>query len=246
MALTYEVPGWREYRIDYRQPHRTVEPLDDEIQAVDGALSLLRDAGMLDEVEYDHERFMAFRSAVRDSFEIPWTAITPRMQRLLYAINAIRRPETMVAVGIFCGFTFISNAGAAIGPGAVYSARRLVGIEIDPAEAERARRNAERLDPRDSAEILAVDGLEWLRENEDPIELLYLDANGKGKGKAIYLDMVRAADASLGPGSMVLAHNSVNHAGKLAEYLDYVRDGDNFRESANMFIDGEGLEVTLR
>jgi predicted O-methyltransferase YrrM len=246
MALTYEVPGWREYRIDYRQPHLAVEPLDDEIRAVDGALNLLRDAGVLDGVDYDHDKFLAFRSAVRDSFEIPWTAITPRMQRLLYAINGIRRPDNMVAVGIFCGFTFISNAGAAIGPGAVYSARRLVGIEIDPAEAARARRNVEKMDPGGPAEILADDGLEWLRRSDDPIDLLYLDANGKGKGKAIYLEMVQAAERSLGPGSIVLAHNSINHAEKLAEYLEHVRNRDNFRESANMCVDGEGLEVTLR
>ena len=43
--------------------------------------------------------------------------------------------------GVFCGNTFISNAGAAVGPGACYQARSLVGVEIKPAEAERARVN---------------------------------------------------------------------------------------------------------
>jgi hypothetical protein len=36
----------------------------------------------------------------------------------------------MIAAGIFCGNTFISNAGAAVGPGACYTARELVGLEV--------------------------------------------------------------------------------------------------------------------
>ena len=37
---------------------------------------------------------------------------------------------------MFCGNTFISNAGAAVGPGAVYEATALVGLEIDPRKAQ--------------------------------------------------------------------------------------------------------------
>ena len=91
--------------------------------------------------EYDHARMLAHRQAVRDLFDIPWTAITPRMQRLIYAINAIVQPENMIAAGVFCGNTFISNAGAAVGPGACYTAKQLIGVEIRPEEAERAERN---------------------------------------------------------------------------------------------------------
>ena len=91
---------------------------------------------------------LAHRQVVKDKFEIPWTAITPRMQRLLYAINAIIQPENMIAAGVFCGNTFISNAGAGAGPGASYKAKNLIGVEIKPQEAERAERNTRRIDPR--------------------------------------------------------------------------------------------------
>ncbi len=38
-----------------------------------------------------HERFFALRKAMCQSFDIPWTAISPRLQRLIYAVNAIAR-----------------------------------------------------------------------------------------------------------------------------------------------------------
>jgi hypothetical protein len=43
-----------------------------------------------------------------------------------------------------------------------------------------------------------------------------------------------------------LAHNSVNCAEKLSEYLAYVRDPAHCRASVNVVVDGEGLEVSAR
>lgn len=240
MARAYKPEGWHNYTMDWRgDPHPTMEPLDEEIRIVDGALSFLVDCGVLPHTTYDRERMLAHRNAVRQRFEIPWTGISPRMQRLLYAINAIVQPRVMVAVGIFCGNTFISNAGAAIGPGAVYRAERLVGIEIEAGETPRAERNVQTVDPEGRAEIVTADGVEWIRRNEGLIDLLYIDANGS------YLDIARAAAAGkLRDGSLLLAHNSVNMADSIAEYLNYVRDPANCHESVNVCIDDQGLEVT--
>ncbi len=246
MSLTHEAPDFRTYTMDYRNPHAELEPAADEIAAVDAALRALKERGMLAHVSYDSARFDAHRAAVQQHFEIPWTAITPRMQRLLYAINAIAQPQTMVAVGVFCGNTFISNAGAGAGPGACYRAQRLVGIEIVPEEAARARRNVAAIDPEGRAEVIAADGIVWLREFTGTIDLLYIDANAKGPGKGIYLDILRAGWHCLRPGSLVLAHNSFNLASSLADYLNYVRDPSVMQESVNLVIDGEGLEVSLR
>jgi predicted O-methyltransferase YrrM len=172
------------------------------------------------------------------------------MQRLLYAINAIAQPQDMVAVGIFCGNTFISNAGAAIGPGAVYQARYLVGIEIRPQEAARARRNVAAIHTDKhggpSVEIVAADGISWLRDTDETIDLLYLDADGGPRGaKSIYFELLQAGFHALHPGSLVLAHNSVNAARSMDDYLAYVRDPAHFRASVNMVVDDQGLEVSM-
>ncbi len=247
MSSEYRTPDWETYRMDVRQPHETLEPVEREIEVVDAALRALVEAGIIPHAEYDHGKFLAHRQAVRDLFEIPWTAITPRMQRLIWAINAITRPNNMIAAGIYCGNTFISNAGAAVGPGACYTAENLIGIEIEPEEAERAERNVRRIDPTGVARIVAADAVDVVRDFDGRIDLLYLDADGAGgRGKGVYLDILEACINRIRPGSIVLAHNSVNAAERLQFYLDFVRDTANMQASVNVVFDPEGLEVSVR
>ncbi len=247
MPHEFRAPDWDTYKMEYKQPHREIEPPAAEIALVTQALEALVAQGILPCAEYDLARFAAFRQAVRDTFEIPWTAITPRLQRAIYAINAIVRPRAMVAAGVFCGNTFISNAGAAVGPGACYEAEDLVGLEIVAAEAARAEANVRRIDPTGRARILAADAVAFAATYDRPIELLYLDASAPGdQGKRIYLGILEAAYDKLAPGAIVLAHNSVNNAERLAAYLATVRDPRRFQNSLNLVLDGEGLEVSRR
>ena len=242
---TYRADDCQTYRMDCRDPHRELEPPEQEIAAVAGALECLRQAGILAGVDYDHDKFLAHRRAVRELFEIPWTAITPRVQRLIYAINALARPQRLLAAGVFCGNTFISNAGAAVGPGACYPAQDLLGVEIVPEEAARAERNVRLVDPSGVARVIAADAVDVAAAYREPLDLLYLDADGAGgKGKGIYLEILEAVADRLHPGSLLLAHNSVNCADRLAHYLTHVRT--SYRASVNVILDGEGLEVTAR
>ncbi|MCY3022524.1 MAG: hypothetical protein NTW87_26380 [Planctomycetota bacterium] len=247
MALEFRAPDWNTYHMDYGKPHRQLEPPEKEIAVVDAALNALREAGALPQTSYDHAKLLAMRAAVQEHFEIPWTAITPRMQRFLYAVNAIKQPAVMVAAGCFCGNTFISNAGAGVGPGACYTARQLVGVEIKPEEAARAERNVRRIDPTGVARVVADDAVHFVAELREPIGILYLDADGTGKrGKGVYLDILQAGYKRMPKGSLVLAHNSVNSAAQLKEYLSFVRDPVQFHASINVIMDGEGLEVSVR
>jgi len=245
VAREYRSADWNDYRMSYHQPHRELEPLEREVAVVDEALGALHAAGVLPHTRYDGERMLAHRRSVRERFEIPWTAITPRMQRLLYAINVIVQPATMIAAGVFCGNTFISNAGAAVGPGACYEAADLIGVEIKPDEAAQAERNVRRIDPTGTARVVADDALNVVAAAGDPIGLLYLDADGAGgRGKGIYLDILEAAMPRMAPGAVVCAHNSVNAGDRLAPYLDFVRDRAHCRASVNVVFDIEGLEVS--
>ena len=246
MNRTYRSDDWNTYRMDYKDPHRVLEPLETEISVVDDALNVLHEVGILPHTDYDREKMLAHRQAVSDLFEIPWTAITPRMQRLIYAVNAIVQPQNMIAAGVFCGNTFISNAGAAVGPGACYVAKQLIGVEIKPDEAERAERNVRRIDSSGIARIVAEDAMQTVAKFPDPINLLYLDANGAGKGKGIYRDILEASYDKMPAGSLVLAHNSANSAERLKPYMEYVHDPDYFRASVNVVPDGEGLEVSMK
>jgi len=245
VAIEHRSDDWDQYKMDMRKPHEVLEPVEREIEVVDATLRALVAQGILPHTDYDKERMLAHRAAVAAHFEIPWTGITPRMQRLLYAINAIAQPPVMLAAGIFCGNTFISNAGAAVGPGACYEAKDLLGVEIKPDEAERAERNVRKLDGTGVARIVAADAVQVAAGYPGRISILYLDADGDGgRGKGIYLEILQAAYDKLTPGAIALAHNSVNCADRLGEYFAFVRDGKHCRASVNVIIDGEGLEVT--
>jgi predicted O-methyltransferase YrrM len=247
MIQTYRSDDWNNYRMKFNEPHLVLEPLEKEIAVVDGALNMLHEAGVVSHTNYDHAKMLAHRQAVAELFEIPWTAITPRMQRLLYAINAIVQPQNMIAAGIFCGNTFISNAGAGVGPGACYTAKQLIGLEIKPQEAERAERNVRRIDPTGVARIIADDAVDFVAKFSEPIHLLYLDADGdKGRGKGIYLEILESGYDKMPQGSVVLAHNSANLAERLKSYMEFVRDPAHFHSSVNVIFDIEGLEVSVK
>jgi predicted O-methyltransferase YrrM len=247
MPLEFRAPDWDTYKMDMHKPHESLEALEAEIAIVDEALAFLQTHGLLPHTRYDHAKLLAHRQAVAEQFEIPWTAITHRQQRLIYALNAIAQPAVMIAAGIFCGNTFISNAGAGVGPGAAYEAKDLVGIEIKPDEAERAERNVRKLDPTGVARILAADAVPFVAGYPDQINLLYLDADGDAaRGKGIYLEILEAGLDRMPAGTLVLAHNSVNCAERLTKYLEFVRDPAKMQASVNVILDPEGLEVSAR
>lgn len=247
MVFEHRCADWDTYKMDYHKPHEALEPVAQEAALVDAALTALQTAGMLPHISYDGDKLLAHRQAVAELFEIPWTAISHRVQRLLYAINAIKQPPVMIAAGVFCGNTFISNAGAGVGPGACYQARDLLGVEIKPEEAERAERNVRKLDPTGVARVIAADAVDVVRDYPDEIAVLYLDADGdKERGKGIYLEILQTAWDKLPPGAIVLAHNSVNCEERLRNYLAWVRDPANCRASVNVILDGEGVEVSMK
>jgi len=247
MSREFRTDDWNAYKMVYAEPHRELESPEREVEVVAGALEALRDAGIIPGTEYDELRFLAHRRAVKEHFDIPWTAITPRMQRLLYAVTAITRPARVIAAGVFCGNTFVSNAGAAVGPGACYEAEDLVGVEIDAEKADGARRNVRRIDPTGVARIVADDAVKVAADYAEPVGLLYLDADGgPEQGKGIYLDILEAAWEKIPPGGVILAHNSVNCAERLEHYLTFVRDEANCRASVNVVFDPEGLEISVK
>ena len=93
-------------------PFITFEDPAAERTTVRDALEVLVAAKILTSSQYDERGYTLFYEAVRRSFDIPWTGISPRMRRLLHAINSLHRPKNLVGAGVFCGYTFICNAGA--------------------------------------------------------------------------------------------------------------------------------------
>jgi predicted O-methyltransferase YrrM len=231
------------------------QPVLDEVQNTDDVLRQLKEMGILTgNGVLEHSRFDALRGAVKAVFEVPWTSITPPMERLLYGISAVQRPRNIVAIGIFCGNTLIWNIGSGCGPGQCYTPEHLVGVEIDPKPAALARENLRRLGVLEHIELLAEDGHAVLERIDYPIDLLYLDAHGPLPGttgpstKKIYLTLLERAYDKIPAGGLVLAHDTIPEwfIRQAGEYLEFVRSKRYFRESVSLEPDSQGLEVSVK
>ena len=62
----------------------------------------------------------------------------------------------------------------------------------------------------------------------------------------VRLERLAATGKMTADGGIVLAHNSVNCAARLENYLRFVRDESHMRASVNVIFDIEGLEVSVR
>jgi predicted O-methyltransferase YrrM len=176
------------------------------------------------------------------------------MERTLYGISSVQQPPNIVAIGIFCGNTFVWNVGSACGPGKCYTAKHLLGTDIDVDAIKLARSNFTKLGAIRDVDILTEDGHTLLDRIDYPIDLLYLDANGPLPGttgpgtKKIYLTLLQRAYSKIPRGGLVVAHDTtpdwfVRDAGC---YLDYVRDSANFRLSVSIEPDDQGVEISVK
>ena len=223
----------------------------DEWAGVDTILARLRSDGVVaDEADYARDCFDALRREVKATFEVPDTTISPVMERLLYMLACVRRPRRILALGICCGNTLVWNVGPTCGSGNVFHAERCLGVDIKTDAITLARKNFAKLSNAEHVELLAEDGLDTCRRIAPGIDYLYLDADDKMHGKGLYLLMLDAIYPKLADDAWVLAHDTrCPRAGlpeQFKEYLTFVRDPANFRQSISFDVDEYGLELSIR
>lgn len=243
------------YISPYHRHTRIVdEPTEVEEARIKSVLETMCANGHLPTCMYNSVAFMRLREAVRANYQITWTSITPPMERLIYAISSTLQPRNVLCLGIFCGNTLTWNIGGAAGPGRVYDAEHLVGVEIEREPALLARRNLASIGIN-SVDVLNEDGFATIDAIDYPVDLLYLDAygydpeSGQNPTKLIYLSMLKRVLPKLSQGAAILAHDTVNPefvVGPAKRYLDYVQTSGDFSASYSVDIDEEGIEVTFK
>ena len=245
MWAEYRARDAARYQREYGAPFVQTESSGEEIAVVEGALARLKQAGILLHTRYDTAAFAAHREQVWGSFQVEWSTITPRMQRLLYAINSIAGPCRLAAAGIAYGYAFVSVVGEAVQVGScVEGTETAIGLEIDEGRADQAARNIGAVDPRGVAKVICGEADDFMRKFLNPVDILYLDA-GEYSGKAVYLDIVRSSMRCIHEGTILLAHDSVRFASELKGYLAWVRDSSHCIASVNVVLDALGLEVSM-
>jgi predicted O-methyltransferase YrrM len=160
-------------------------------------------------------------------------AISPAYGRFIYMMVRARRARRVVEFGTSMGISTIYLAAGLRDNGG----GQLIGSELEPAKAARARAHLDAVGLGDLVQIRDGDALETLRDVEGEVDLLLVDG-----AWSLYLPVLKLLEPRLAPGAIVLGENAFAQ-----DYLDYVRNPGNGYLSQSLDIDeGRGNEFTVR
>lgn len=144
-----------------------------------------------------------------------------------------------------CWAKRIVEFGTSMGVSTIYLAAalrdngggQLIGSELEPVKATRARANLEAADLADLVDIRVGDALDTLKDVGGEVDLLLLDG-----AFSLYLPVLKQVEPFLTQGAVILGENAFDPT-----YLDYVRDPANGYLSQPLAVDeGRGNEFTVR
>ncbi|PQV49363.1 O-methyltransferase [Paraburkholderia sp. BL21I4N1] len=160
--------------------------------------------------------------------------VTPEYGQFLYQCARASRATRIVEFGTSMGVSTVYLAAALrdMGGGLV------IGSELEPAKAARARANLEAAGLADLVDIRVGDARETLADVQGEIDLLLLDG-----AFSLYLPILKLLEPRLRGGALILAENAFEQDNA---YLAYVRDPANgYLSQAIPINPGRGNELTL-
>ena len=158
-----------------------------------------------------------------------YLAIEPDMGRFLNLCARGIDAGCIVEFGTSFGISTIYLAAAARETGG-----RVIGSELEPSKAERARANLEEAGLADVVDIRVGDAMETLAAMDSTIDLLFLDG-----WKDLYVPVAQLLEKNLRHGALVLADNiHTSHAGIDAFVEHMGRDGGPFHSVTLPFESG--------
>lgn len=174
----------------------------------------------------------AYRTIYHD-YAGNFLSVSETYGRFLYMIARTCRAKRIVEFGTSMGISTIYLAAALRDNGG----GQLIGSEIEPAKAARARANLETAGLADLVEIREGDALDTLKHVGGEVDLVLLDG-----AFSLYLSVLKLIEPYLTQGAPILGENAFDPS-----YLDYVRDPANLYVSQPLPVDeGRGNEFTVR
>lgn len=162
--------------------------------------------------------------------------VSAEFGRFLYVCARARRAKRIIEFGTSFGISTIYLAVALRDGGG----GQLIGTELEPTKAQRARQNLSALGLADIVDIRVGDALETLRDGVGgDVDLVLLDG-----AFSLYLPVLKLLEPHLAPGALVIGENAIE---ELSDYLDYVRNPDNgYRTVPLPFDPGRGNQMSVR
>ncbi|MFM0645251.1 class I SAM-dependent methyltransferase [Paraburkholderia bryophila] len=160
--------------------------------------------------------------------------VTPAYGQFLYQCARASKATRIVEFGTSMGVSTVYLAAALRDMGG----GQLIGSELEPGKAARARANLEAAGLADLVDIRVGDARETLAEVPGEIDLVLLDG-----AFSLYLPILKLLEPRLRSGALILAENAFDYGNA---YLEYVRDPANGYLSQPIPIaPGRGNELSL-
>jgi len=228
-ASLSSVAGFNDYMIE----HISVMPPDERMPA-DKIFGWLENNKIISCNENIYDGFNEYRKSVLENYNHGdfITFVYPEDELLMYAAAKIAKPKRLFMAGCYYGY---------LGIWMMQSVRENGGVavlsDIDEQVCELARENFKNLGFENNAEICCEDAAAILSRRDEPIDMLVLDATGKGdderpefRGKRIYGALLKAAKHLLRKGSVIYIHN-MEHSPDMRELIDELREINALGES---------------
>ena len=163
----------------------------------------------------------------------------PDKAKLLASCIEEAKPSLIVECGTAIGYSglWICRMLKSLGSG------KLITVEIEDANAQRARANFERAGVADLVDSHIGDASEVLKTIDEPVDFLFLDNNKDG-----YFACFKAIESRLTNPATIVADN-VSRVEQMADYLDHVRS--NYESETHWFESRQrpgrrdGMEVSI-
>ncbi len=156
---------------------------------------------------------MSFRREYLEKF--PWTLsnTTAGDAMMLRILVESRGAKNGVEVGTNTGYGAIN-----MGIGFERTAGRLTTIEIDPRTAATARSHLAKVGLDKVVTVVEGDALKILPALPGTFDFVFIDAS-----KPDYLKYLKALEAKLKPGAVVVADNVIDYARQMPDFLQYIQ-----------------------
>jgi caffeoyl-CoA O-methyltransferase len=155
----------------------------------------------------------AFRKQYLEGF--PWTTAntTAGDAMMLRVLVESRNAKRGVEVGTNTGYGAIN-----MGIGFERTGGQLTTIEIDPRTAATARSHLAKVGLDKVVTVVEGDALKVLPTLPGTFDFVFIDAS-----KPDYLKYLKALEAKLKPGAVIVADNVIDYARQMGDFLEYVQ-----------------------
>jgi predicted O-methyltransferase YrrM len=165
-------------------------------------------------------------------------SLNPTKCELCYVLCAALKAKTVVEVGTSFGVSTIYLAAAVRENGD--GTGRVIGTEIDPAKARKARANFVAAGIENHVELREGDALQTLKELQGPIDFVLIDT-----WIPVAYPALKQLTPLLRPGAIVVCDNTKRFRTAYREYLNFINDSSNGFRSLLLPYAG-GLEIAIK